>query len=176
MIIYVRFISNIIISIGYLIFSSKIDNLLKTLIIDPRTSIVLQGLVWLVITLLINSITSRNPKQYLHRRLILIGFLFVFVYYLGTGIFNNRLFTIANLEAYWFSFMLVNLGMNIARIRNQRLPITSEDRDIVIYYLWMMFFVFFIAFPSLFVGPVLGVCIGPLIIIVMTIYTNKSGS
>lgn len=134
----------------------------------------LQGSVWFVITILINSLTSKSPRQYLQNRSILVGFIIFFVYYLGSGTFlNARLFMVANLEAYWASLILFNLGLNLERTTGKKVSLGREDNDFVIYYLWLMFFTFFILLPSFFFGPDVGVIIGPALIAAVTFYTNR---
>lgn len=174
MMIKLRLIGNVILSLGYLVFLSRIDDLLKTLTTNPRTLLIFQGMAWLTLTILINGLTSKNLYQYLRQRFVLVGFLFVFVYFLGSGIFfNTKLFMIANFEAYWLALILVNYSLYTARIISQKLPIRKEGADIIIYYLWLMFFIFCLFFPALFAGPYLAVLMGPFFIIGLVIYTNR---
>jgi type III secretory pathway component EscV len=67
----------------------------------------------------------------------------------------------------------MTLSGYIMKVRKIESPLAEENYDIVIYYLWMMQFVFFIGFPALFFGPVVGVIVGPILFFSVVIYTNK---
>lgn len=177
MITLVRFACNVVFTLLYILFLSQIDNFLKTFTVDTRILLILQGMAWLTITILVNSLTSKNPILFIKQRIMLIAFIFIFIYWAGSSVFfTTKLFTIANLEAYWFSLVLVNYGLYIAEITGRKLSSNvTENRDFIIYYLWMMLFIFCLFFPSLFTGPYIGVIIGPFLMVSLTIYTNRKG-
>lgn len=83
---------------------------------------------------------------------------------------------IANFEAYWLALILVNYGLYATRIIGQKLSIETEDADIIIYYLWLMFFIFCLFFPALFAGPYLAVLMGPFLIVGLVIHTNRQSN